>query len=197
MRLLAFSDVHGNMKALQRLKAISKQSDLALCAGDISLMENNISGLVSMLDSFPVPVLLIPGNHEDEDGLSELASIHPNVLYLHKGAHHIRDYVFLGYGGGGFSTRDERFTQVAESFFAREISGKKKIVLMTHAPPHNTVLDALGSDHRGNKSIREFINKAEPHLAVCGHFHENAGKQQKLGRSLIINPGPSGVVVNI
>ncbi len=197
MKILACADIHGNRGAIERLKRLSKNVDLVLCAGDISEMENNISQIMSDLDSFTAPVLLIHGNHEDEYGLMELSTQYPNVTFIHKAAHHIGDYVFLGYGGGGFTKKDREFYEISEKFFRREINGKKRIILMTHAPPHNTILDNIGGSHSGNESIRSFIENFAPHLVICGHIHETAGKKQKLGRSLVLNPGKDGVIVNI
>lgn len=197
MKILAFSDLHGRIKDLERLKEKSKEVDLVLCAGDITVMEDNISMIVSELAQFHKPVLLIHGNHEDEYGLQELASVHDNIIFLHKVAYHINDYVFLGFGGGGFSREDPEFKDIADNFFKKEAEGKRRIVLMTHAPPHATKLDDLDGSHRGNKDMRKFIDEVKPHIVICGHFHENAGKTQKIGRTILINPGYNGAVIEI
>ena len=34
-------------------------------------------------------------------------------------------------------------------------------------------------------------------LVVCGHLHENARKQDKIGKTLIINPGAVGAIVEL
>ncbi|MBN1502379.1 metallophosphoesterase family protein [Candidatus Woesearchaeota archaeon] len=197
MKLLLFVDVHGDVSALARLKQLSNKVDLVVCAGDISQMEHNLSELLNELNEFHVPVLIIHGNHEDAEGLKEACSVFKNLIFLHKGAHHFYKYVFLGYGGGGFAQTDQEFKQVAEKFFLNELKGKEKVILIVHAPPYKTKLDKIGGEYRGNKSVREFIDNVQPTLVVCGHLHENAGKEDKLGKTFIINPGKKGVIVDV
>ena len=107
------------------------------------------------------------------------------------------NYVFLGYGGDGFSVKDPDFTIVANSFFRNEVKRKKRVILITHGPAYNTGIDIIHNDARGNKSYREFIDDIQPHLAISGHLHENAGLHHKIGKTLFINPGKEGVFVEI
>ncbi len=37
-----------------------------------------------------------------------------------------------------------------------------------------------GARNPGVKSIRKFIEKEQPAYCICGHFHETAGKQDKI-----------------
>lgn len=73
----------------------------------------------------------------------------------------------------------------------------KKIILVTHAPPYKTRLDKLAGEHCGNKSIRNFIEKSRSDLVICGHLHENFGREDKIKRTRIINPGHFGKVISI
>ena len=73
----------------------------------------------------------------------------------------------------------------------------KKIILLTHAPPYRTKLDKLGRNYAGNKSFRNFIEKYKIDLHICGHLHENFGKEDKIKNTKIINPGPFGKIVEI
>ena len=43
--------------------------------------------------------------------------------------------------------------------------------------------------HAGSTAIREFIESFQPDIVICGHIHEARGAD-KLGRSIMINPGP-------
>ncbi|MEM3374147.1 MAG: metallophosphoesterase [Candidatus Woesearchaeota archaeon] len=200
MKLLLFSDIHGDFKALTNLKKESKKADFVIAAGDISVMERNIVEILDFLNSFKKPILLIHGNHENEFRLMELTQMYKNLIFLHRGAHHFKEYVFLGYGGDGFSTYDPEFLKVA-NFFKKELqtnkSKNKKIIFITHQPPHNTGIDLLGNEPRGNKDYRRFIDEVKPHLVISGHLHENAGKTHIIERTLFINPGKQGVFVEI
>jgi len=197
LNILFFADVHGDMNTFRNLKNKAAKADLVVCAGDISQMEINLPNLIEYLDTFNKPVLMIHGNHEDERRLKELCEQSNNLIFLHKAVHHINKYIFMGYGGDGFSTNDPEFTRVANAFFKKEAKDKDKIIFITHGPPYDTVIDNLNWDNRGNKSYREFIDDIQPHIAVSGHLHENSGKTHQIGRTLFINPGKKGVLINI
>ena len=197
MNILFFADVHSDMDSLRTIKDKADKADILVCAGDISQMELQLPKIIEYLDTFNKPVLMVHGNHEDERGLKELCEQSDNIIFLHKGVHHINEYIFMGYGGDGFSTNDSEFTRVANAFFKPEAKDKEKIILITHGPPHNTVIDNLGGNNRGNKSYREFIDDIKPHIAVSGHLHENSGKKHQIGRTLFMNPGKKGVLINI
>ncbi|MBT3720346.1 hypothetical protein HN789_05660 [archaeon] len=196
MNLLFFSDMHGNLKVLDSLKNKAKEADGIVCSGDFTVFEEDIEKILKKLSKFDKKVLLIHGNHEDEDRVRDLCEKHDNISFLHKGVFHAEDYIFMGYGGDGFSTNDPEFERVAK-FFKEESKDKKRIVLFTHGPPHGTVIDKINGEHRGNKSYRNFIDDVKPHLVISGHFHENAGKTQKIGRTLFVNPGPHGAFIDI
>ncbi len=197
MKILFFSDLHGDFGILRNLKKKSSEADLVVSAGDLSTMERDLPELVSRLNSFNKPVLMIHGNHEDEDVMRKQCNKHENITFLHKAVHHVDDYIFMGYGGDGFSTNDPNFTKLANVFFKKEANGKRRMILVTHGPPYDTKIDVLGNEPRGNKSYRQFIDEIQPHLAISGHLHENSGKHHKIGRTLFINPGKEGVIVNI
>jgi uncharacterized protein len=196
IKILFFSDLHGDMKALSNLKAKAKDTDLVVCAGDFTVMERNVDDVMKNISGIGKHVLMLHGNHEDEDNIKELCNNYDNLTFLHKGVYHVGDYVFLGYGGDGFSTNDPDFVKVS-GFFRKETQGKKRIIFVTHGPAYDTKIDMLGRMPKGNKSYRNFIDDVQPHLAVSGHLHENAGKHHKIGRTLLLNPGKEGAIVDI
>ncbi len=112
---------------------------------------------------------------------------------------------FIGFGGGGFSLIDHDFENFADKIISemdKEIKKEnkkdknEKIVLVTHAPPYGTKLDFVDS-YNGNQSIRDFIEKVQPKFAICGHFHENRGEFDYIGKTEVINPGPHGRIIEI
>jgi Icc-related predicted phosphoesterase len=197
MKILFFSDTHGDMDVIAKLKKKSFDADVVICAGDVSVMEANLPQIMEELNEFKKPLLLIHGNHENERGLKDLCQSLDNVIFLHKAVHHMGDYVFFGYGGDGFSTNDPEFTRIANAFFRQQAKGKKRMILVTHGPAYNTEIDKIGNEPTGNKSYRQFIDDLQPHLAVSGHLHENAGRHHKIGRTLFLNPGKNGAFVDI
>mgnify|MGYP005638800505 CR=1 FL=1 len=198
MKILAFVDMHGSLSALKDIKKKSKNADILVCAGDFTIFEQGIEHVMGELNKLKKDVLIVHGNHEDDDLVRELCLIHDNLYFLHNN-HFIKDDVlFLGWGGGGFSDLDKSFEKREKRF--KELMKKHKekaVVLVTHAPPHGTKIDKIGREHCGNKSIAKFIKKYKVDLSFSGHLHEDSGKMDKIGQSTVMNPGPHGKVVNL
>jgi len=114
---------------------------------------------------------------------------------LHLKAALIGEYVFLGYGGGGFAMKDANFRKIARQWYGK-FNGKK-IVLLTHQPPFGTKLDLLGDRHVGNEDFHDFILRIKPKLAISGHLHETFGEIDVLGETKLVNPGADGMVIEL
>ncbi|MBI2133569.1 metallophosphoesterase family protein [Candidatus Woesearchaeota archaeon] len=191
MRILAFTDTHGKPRFLKTIQKKSASADIIICCGDFTVFENNMPRILSDLDKIGKKLLLIHGNHEDERHVEEACLDMKNITFLHRKKHNFMGFTFIGYGGMGFSAKDDDFEK-----FSKKYLSEKNMILITHAPPYNTKVDQLWS-HNGNKSITQFIKKAQPTLALCGHFHELFGKQDIIGKTRIINPGPEGKVIEV
>lgn len=195
MMLLAFVDTHGDDKALEKVKKKAAKADLVLCAGDVTIFENKIKSILREINSFNKPVLIIHGNHEPEERLKRECKKQDNLIFLHKRFYEKENILFAGYGGGGFSLEDKKFEKFAEKI-KKKIDGKK-LVLILHGPPYGNKTDKILEEHAGNKSYTEFIKQEKPLVVICGHLHENEGVQDKIGKSLIINPGPEGKLIEV
>ena len=199
MKILAFTDIHGSLSALKRIeqKVKLQKPDLLVCAGDVSIFEHGIIGIMRRLNKLNKKILIIHGNHEDSSTFIKLSKLFKNIIFIHK-KHFIEENVlFLGYGGGGFSVVDGKFDNIAKIKFKnmlKNIEGKK-IILVTHAPPYKTNLDKIANSYCGNKSIRNFVEKNKIDLLICGHLHENFGKEDKINKTKVINPGPFGKIL--
>ena len=195
MNILAFVDVHDSSKALALLSEKAKEADILVCAGDISVFGRGLAKNLATLDSIGKPIIITHGNHEGEEEMRQACTQTNNIIYIHNEMVEVDDVAFLAYGGGGFSSHDTGFEMFAKQFAPR-LKGKK-VVLITHGPPYKTALDDVGGQHAGNKSYTNFITFHKPVLAVSGHIHENAGKQQMIGPTLVINPGPAGKLLSL
>ena len=198
MKILSFSDVHARMPIVYKLLEKAKRADVLICAGDMSNFGSGLKSSIQMLNKSGKPILILHGNHESEEDIKELAQQFPRVINIHKKMVVIGDYVFFGYGGGGFSSIEEGMEKFAIQL-RRKIPAGKKIVFITHAPPYNTDLDYLPwlEEHRGCKSTVKVIKMIKPHLVICGHLHETAGKSCHLGKTLLLNAGWNGKIVEL
>ncbi|MBN1377154.1 metallophosphoesterase family protein [Candidatus Woesearchaeota archaeon] len=196
MKILAFVDLHGDKEIFEKIKEKAKQVDLILCAGDLTFFENELDYFLNELNKMGKKVLIIPGNHESEENLTELTKNLENVFQIHKGMFVRDEYLILGYGGGGFSMTDSGFYKVGEAF-KDKIKDEHKVIFMIHGPPYGTQLDIINGEHVGNRTTRAFINETKPAIVIFGHLHEYGGKEENIGETKLINPGPEGRIIDI
>lgn len=199
MKILAFSDTHLHKKALESIKQNSEKVDLLICAGDISYFGHGLKEVLKDLDAhIKKPLLIIPGNHEEGAPLEEICKNLKNVHNMNKKAKKIGEYIFFFWGGGGFSPINKPL-EVALEKFKQDRKNEEKVIFITHGPPYNTELDFLDwAGHVGCKSQRKFLQEIKPILQICGHLHENFNKQQWFNKkTLIINPGPAGTIIEV
>ena len=194
MKILAFTDIESNKKHAQIImdKVKKHNPDVIVFAGDLSFFGLDIEGMVKFLVSLNKTVVLVHGNHDDEIELKVLCSRHKNLKFIHKDTFEINEYMFIGYGGEGF---DEK-TKDMENFMLKQDTTCKKVILVIHQPPYGTKLDKLPfHGHVGNNSVNKIIKKLKPTVAFFGHLHEHFGKSDKLGSTLLVNPGSKGKII--
>ncbi|MGV8162745.1 MAG: metallophosphoesterase family protein [Candidatus Nanoarchaeia archaeon] len=197
MRILAFTDLHEDYEYVEELERKAKNVDLIICAGDITVFGDNFEQAISFLDKFGKKVLLIHGNHECPIEMKLLCEKTKNVIFIHKNFYKMNDVVIMGYGGGGFVREEEEFKEV-EELFSSLTKENRRSILMTHGPPHKTKLDNMYDDYyAGTKTYRRFIEKHQPTLAVSGHIHETFKVVDKIGRTILVNPGPGGAIIEL
>ena len=73
---------------------------------------------------------------------------------------------------------------------AKKSVAGKKIIVLSHCPPHG-VLDLarrVGWDNIGSSALRDFVKKTRNVvLVVCGHVHRCGEKSARLGSALVVN----------
>ncbi len=197
MRLLAFTDTHGDTSVFESMKRkIEGQDvDMALCCGDMTNFGRNQKEMVDAIASLRLPTLLIHGNHETPESLEKDCQRHEHLIFLHSSAYRVDNHIILGYGGDGFSLHDKSFKNVSKKF-KKDIKKDDKIIVMFHGPP-NGVLDVNFTSNTGNKDYRDFIDEVKPDLVLCGHIHESSGMRKILGKTKVVNPGPVGMILEV
>ncbi|MDK2383465.1 MAG: metallophosphoesterase family protein [Candidatus Korarchaeota archaeon] len=186
MRLFLASDIHGSAGKLK--SALGRESyDLIVLAGDLSNGSlKDVRRILRRAKEFG-PVVFVPGNM-DPPPLLEVEEVEgcPN---LHGRVRTI-EMRFGGLGGGNispFSTPIELDEDEMREVLSK-LSGID--VLVSHAPPHDTKLDVIRSGaHVGSKALREYVEREQPLLCVCGHIHESPGVD-RIGRTVLVNAGP-------
>lgn len=191
MKLLAITDLHGDIARFERSLDSAGDIDALLVLGDLGFTKRSIRTFYKRFSELGVPVFVIHGNHEDEPDAEALADEY-GLTWVHRRVGTLDDLFVLGYGGDGFSTSradlDAWIRTLPEELVHRSI-------VITHAPPSDTPLDDLEGDHVGDESVRRLIERAQPLVALCGHLHENFNVGGTLGDSVLVNPGDSGTLV--
>ena len=101
MKLLAASDIHGDINAVEKLakRAKDEKVDLVILAGDLSIFGDGLEGLLKPFKDAKKKVALIPGNHDSEADIFLLKQRYPDMLYdMHSYAFRIGDVGFFGCG---------------------------------------------------------------------------------------------------
>lgn len=196
MKILAFVDTHGDLAVINKLLRKSKEADILVCAGDISMFGREMEKIFKKFSELGKMMLIIPGNHEENSKINEACKKFKNIRNIHCKAFRIGKRIFLGYGGGGFSQEDKRF-EICAKEFKKILKKEDEAILVTHAPPYDTKMDYIANAHVGNMSYRKGINELKPLLYICGHLHENSKKKQVVGKTLVINPGADGEILEI
>jgi Icc-related predicted phosphoesterase len=197
VKLLVFSDIHSDARALQRLMAM--EADYYICAGDIVNWGRHMDAMGEILKQRAGHVLMIPGNHESEFQVSEfcnkfgLRDIHGKTVEL-DGFH----LAALGYSNPTpFDTPGEYSEEELEKKL-HAFDGLKPMIAICHAPPYGTMLDRITNlRHAGSKAVREFLRREQPRYFFCGHIHEAAGASEKLGETSAMNVGKKGYLLDL
>lgn len=199
MKILAFTDMHSSITCLKKIQEKIKKykPDILLCLGDFTVFEQNLEPVMEKISELG-KLYLIHGNHEQDIVVQKLCKRY-GITFMHEKVLTIGDVTLIGHGGGGFYGRGKLRGDKEFDNFVKGKTFTGKVVLMTHGPPADTKLDYLDwmDDHVGCTSYREFIDKHKPTLALSGHLHENFGVVQKVGKTVISNPGPEGMLFTL
>lgn len=84
------------------------------------------------------------------------------------------------------------------------------LILVTHYAPWGTRCDGLkrrpgqakpvdlpAGDGGGSRVVRKIMDQIQPELLICGHYHISFGERDCVGRTIVVNPGPNGMILEI
>lgn len=197
MRILFFSDIHSDLRALQAIA--DTPADRYFAVGDLVNWSKGLDAAGEVLRPLGGKLWVIPGNHESE---SQIAAFCGKFGFrnLHRRSEPIGGYriAALGYSNPTpFDTPGE----YSEEELARHLepfTGLKPLILVCHCPPFETPLDqAAPGKHFGSPAIRQFIETHQPEWFFCGHIHEAAGVECRIGATRARNLGKTGYLLEI
>lgn len=197
MRFLCFSDLHRDVDAAKKLVALSSDVDVVIGAGDFANRHEGISDTIDVLSEISKPTILVPGNGETAEALSEATKDWGSARVLHGSGCEIDRVAFWGVGGGIPVTPFGDWSYDFDESQATELLAgcPDDAVLVVHSPPLDTVDHDSSGRVRGSSSIRETVLQKGPRLVVCGHIHSDWENRVQLGKTTILNAGPRGVIL--
>jgi Icc-related predicted phosphoesterase len=197
VKLLIFSDIHSNHKALERL--MDTEADYYFAAGDLVNWSRGLDHCGKIMQSRGEKVFVLPGNHESASQIAAFCAqfgfhnFHEQSILI--GKYHVAG---LGYSSPTpFNTPGEYSeTELAERL--AHFESLAPLVLICHAPPHGTALDCVRDGlHAGSRSVREFVDHHQPDYLFCGHIHEAEGVEIVLGKTKAVNVGKRGYLLEL
>lgn len=192
MKLLIFSDVHGDQAALERLMDV--EADYYFAAGDLVSWGRGLERCGEILKRRSGKVYVLPGNHESAEQIVSLAK----EFGLHE--FHEKTLEVEGYRIAGFGYSSPTPFRTPGEYSEKEIAQRllrfaalKPLVLICHCPPYGTPLDRVREGvHAGSRSMREFVDRYQPEFLFCGHIHEAEGVTAQIGKTRGTNVGKRG-----
>lgn len=197
MKLLVFSDIHGDLPALERLLTI--EADYYVAAGDLANFARGLDRAAAVLASRRDRVWLMPGNHEHENDTAAVCVQH-GFGHLHRTCFEAGGWHIAGLGHSNptpFDTPGESpESELAERL--EPFAALDPLILICHCPPKNTALDEAGPGrHFGSTAVASFIERVQPDWFFCGHIHEAAGRKATFGRTIGVNAGKQGYLLEV
>ena len=191
MKVLAFSDLHLSRGRAAALVEASREADLVIGAGDFCNMREGLSDAMALLEGLQGPCVVVPGNCESADELRAAAT--PGMTVLHGEATEIAGLQLFGLGYGVPVTPFGAWScDLTEEAAGEMLAGCEAADIMVfHSPPKGIAdVTAMGQSV-GSTAIHDAIVRVQPQLAVCGHIHDAWGERGQIGRTEVVNLGPS------
>ena len=188
MRILAASDIHGNLETYRWITGVAEErrAELIVLAGDLlgsgddgdtieEAQRRDATRLAFILGTLSAPVFYIMGN----DDWVELTPLGEQIRSLHGGRVDRAGFNFVGYQCtlpfmGGVNERSEE--AIASELSRLEALMDERTVLVTHSPAAG-VLDSTRLGPAGSVSIRDAILRRGVRAHIHGHIHGSFGRE--------------------
>ena len=200
-RILLFSDIHGDLRALERI--VAQPADIYIAAGDLSNFGRGLDRCGEILQPLAARLWVLPGNHETHAETKTFCErfgffdFHRQTRVLDSPGGPLH-WAGLGYSNiTPFNTPGEYSEEEIAAALAA-FDGLKPLYLVVHFPPYATRLDEFSpGKHAGSPTLRAWVETHHPARLFCGHIHESAGQTDCLGSTDCRNVGKQGFLVEI
>lgn len=167
------------VRCVDRLRAMAPRPDVVLATGDLvdAGRPDEYARLRALLAPLPMPVFVIPGNHDDREAMRRAFADHsylPRTGFL--------QYVIEGYplrlvaldtlvpGENGGLLCEERLAWIAARL---EEAPDQPTVIFMHHPPFLTGITQMDRQGLANPAALGMLIRQHPQVeaVLCGHLH--------------------------
>jgi hypothetical protein len=197
MKILIFSDIHGDLRSLERV--LAQPADIYIAAGDLSTFGQGLERCGELFRPFGERLWVLPGNHESHEETRAFCERYGLVDFHRR----VRALGATRWAGLGYSNPTPFDTpgEYSEEEIAAALAGFESAHpshLVVHFPPHGTRLDQVAPGlHAGSRVLRTWVERMQPEYLFCGHIHECAGQNDRLGATQCFNVGKAGYSLEI
>jgi uncharacterized protein len=197
MKVLIFSDIHGDMRSLEHL--VAQSADIYISAGDLSTFGRGLDRAGEILRPLGQRAWILPGNHETDVETQAFCGRY-GLIDFHRQVRRLGQTVWAGLGYSNptpFDTPGEYSEEeIAEALAA--FDAQSNLHLVVHFPPYGTPLDEVARGrHAGSPVLRDWVEREKPAYLFCGHIHECVGQSHQLGVTRCFNVGKAGYRLEI
>lgn len=203
MKILAAGDLHGDVAAAKKLalRAEKENVDLVILTGDIVNADQKTDNLIGPFLAKHKKVIFVPGNHDSFATADFLAEIYP-IRNLHGYTVRYDHIGFFGCGGANIGLEQLKESEMFDMLKqgnekVSAMSGIKKKVMLTHVHPSHTKMETFSQFIPGSKGIKQAVDEFQPDILLCSHVHEAEGIEEKIGKTLVINVGKQGKIIDL
>ena len=198
MKLLVFSDIHNDWKALDRILAI--EADYYIAAGDQVTWGKGLDRAGEILAQRADKMYVLPGNHESAEMTAAMrASFTDCTISTSATSKSVNGTSPVWDTRARLhSIRRENTAKPRSPNASVPFAPLTPLILICHAPPYGTALDQIKPGlHAGSQSVRAFIEQHQPAHFFCGHIHEAEGVAIQMGSTHAMNVGKAGYLLEL
>jgi Icc-related predicted phosphoesterase len=197
MKVLIFSDTHGDLRSLERI--VAQPADAYIAAGDLSNFGKGLDRCGEILKPLGERLLVLPGNHETHEQTKTFCDKF-GFIDFHRQLRNLGDAHWAGLGYSNitpFKTPGE-YSETEIAAALTTFDGISHLHLVVHFPPYDTKLDEYApGQHAGSPTLRAWVEQEKPAILFCGHIHETAGMSDRLGSTQCFNVGKQGYALEV
>jgi Icc-related predicted phosphoesterase len=202
VKVLVFSDIHGDLRALERI--VAQPADIYIANGDLANFGRGLERCAEILKPLGERLWLLPGNHESHESTRDVCrrfgfvDFHRQVRELRAKDGSTVYWAGLGYSNiTPFKTPGEYSEEEIATALAA-FDGCAPLYLVAHVPPAGSTLDEFAAGkHAGSTALAAWLQRAQPRYLFCGHIHETAGLTEQIGATECVNVGKRSHMVEI